>query len=65
VLQLKREPSRPYDTRIEVWLDPARQHLPVRARFTVLPGGTPLELALQAVEDAPAPHLETGAAAPR
>ncbi len=24
--------DRPYDTRVEVWLDPARQHLPVRAR---------------------------------
>ena len=29
-LQLRREPTRPYDTRVEVWLDPQRQHLPVR-----------------------------------
>jgi hypothetical protein len=30
-LRLLREPSRPFDTRAEVWLDPARGHLPVRA----------------------------------
>jgi Protein of unknown function (DUF3108) len=45
-LRLQREPTRPYDTRIEVWLDPQRQHLPVRARFTTLPGGSALELLL-------------------
>ena len=61
-LHLKREPTRPYDTRVEVWLDPARQHLPVRALLTTLPGGQPLQLEL-----APAPdsELEIGAAAPR
>ena len=47
-LLLRREPTRPYDTRVEVWLDPQRQHLPVRARFTTLPGGTALELLLAA-----------------
>ena len=62
-LQLRREPTRPYDTRVEVWLDPARGHLPVRARFTTLPGGTPLELTLLAAEAAA--HLETARAAPR
>ena len=41
-LHLQREPTRPYDTRVEVWLDPARQHLPVRVVFTTLPGGQPL-----------------------
>jgi hypothetical protein len=45
-LLLRREPTRPYDTRVEVWLDPQRQHLPVRARFTTLPGGSVLELLL-------------------
>jgi hypothetical protein len=45
-LRLQREPTRPYDTRVEVWLDPQRQHLPVRARFTTLPGGSALELLL-------------------
>ncbi len=40
-----REPRKPHDTAVEVWLDPARQHLPVRAR---LGGeGEALELLLQ------------------
>lgn len=30
-LHLRREPRQPYDTGVEVWLDPARHHLPVRA----------------------------------
>lgn len=30
-LHLRREPRGPYDTRVEVWLDPARHHLPLRA----------------------------------
>jgi hypothetical protein len=30
-LRARREPRQRYDTRIEVWLDPARHHLPVRA----------------------------------
>jgi hypothetical protein len=32
-LHLHREPQRPYDTRVDVWLDPARHHLPVRVRL--------------------------------
>jgi hypothetical protein len=47
-LHLTREPRRPYDTQVEAWLDPARHHLPVRARLTVLPGGETLELSLAA-----------------
>ena len=43
---LRREPTRPYDTRVEVWLDPAREHLPVRARFTTVPGGVPPQMDL-------------------
>ena len=46
-LRLTREPRRPYDTQVEVWMDPAQHHLPVRARLTVLPGGETLELLLQ------------------
>ncbi len=34
-LYLQREPRRAYDTGGEVWLDPARHHLPVRVRLTV------------------------------
>ena len=60
-LQLRREPTRPYDTRVEVWLDPARQHLPVRAVFTTLPGGEPLQLELAALDRG----LEIDAGAPR
>jgi hypothetical protein len=43
-VRLTREPRRPYDTQVEVWMDPAQHHLPVRARLTVLPGGETLEL---------------------
>jgi hypothetical protein len=32
-LRLRREPRRPYDTLVEVWLDPARHHLPARVRL--------------------------------
>ena len=57
-LHLRREPTRPYDTRVEVWLDPAREHLPVRVVFTTVPGGAPLQMEL-------ADALEFGGAAPR
>lgn len=44
-LKLLREPRRPYDTKVEVWLDPARHYLPVRARLTDA-NGDPFELQL-------------------
>jgi hypothetical protein len=44
---LVREPEHPYDLRIEVWLDPARGHWPLRLRQTQVPGGEPLEWALR------------------
>lgn len=47
-LRLTREPRRPYDTQVEVWLDPARHHLPVRARLSTPPAGETLELLLTA-----------------
>ena len=46
-LLLQREPQRPYDTRVDVWLDPARHHLPARARLTSMPSGDALELSLR------------------
>ena len=52
-LLLRREASRPYDTRVEVWLDPQRQHLPVRLRFTTVPDGQPTELRLSEAVAAP------------
>jgi hypothetical protein len=33
-LHLRREPRKPYDTRAELWLDPARSHLPMRVRLS-------------------------------
>ena len=47
-LLLRREPRRPYDQRVEVWLDPARHHLPVQLRLTPLPGGRAMDLQLRA-----------------
>jgi len=32
-VHLQREAQHPYDTRVDVWLDPARHHLPVRLRL--------------------------------
>ena len=32
-VHLRRETQRPFDTRVDVWLDPARHHLPVRVRL--------------------------------
>lgn len=34
-LRLRREPRKPFDTLGEIWLDPARSHLPVRVRLSV------------------------------
>jgi hypothetical protein len=48
-LRLVHESERAHDTRVEVWLDPARGHLPLRARLTQPEGGAPLELALEGV----------------
>jgi hypothetical protein len=37
-VHLTREPTQPYDQRIELWLAPAAGHLPVGLRFTPVPG---------------------------
>jgi hypothetical protein len=34
LLRLRREARRPFDTTVEVWLDPARHHFPVKLRFS-------------------------------
>lgn len=39
-----REPARPYDQRVEVWLAPTVAELPVGLRWTTVPGGEPLSL---------------------
>ncbi len=46
-VKLVREPREPYDTRVEVWLDPARDHLPVQARLGSGRGDDTLELTLK------------------
>jgi Protein of unknown function (DUF3108) len=42
-LWLLREPQHPYDLRVEVWLDPARDFWPLRVRQTQIPGGEATE----------------------
>ena len=42
-----REPGGPYDTRVEVWLAPSRQYLPVRLRTGAIEGASPLEMTLE------------------
>lgn len=46
-LLLRREPRKPFDTRVEVWLDPSRHHLPARLRLTQAGGGDGLEFLLK------------------
>jgi hypothetical protein len=41
-----RELRRPQDARVEVWVDPARQYLPVRVRLGLQGSDSPLELTL-------------------
>jgi Protein of unknown function (DUF3108) len=45
-LKFIREPRKPNDTQAEVWLDPARHHLPVRSRIGNPPDGEVLDLRL-------------------
>jgi Protein of unknown function (DUF3108). len=52
-LKLSRQPRKKYDTRVELWLDPARHHLPVRVRLSAAGGGEALEMALESEERAP------------
>lgn len=47
-LHLVREPRRPYDTQVQVWLDPQRHHLPVQVLLRVRATGDGTELRLQA-----------------
>lgn len=46
-LRFQREPRGPHDTGVEVWLDPARHHLPVRATMRNGGDGEALELRLR------------------
>ena len=46
-IHLVREPRRPYDTQVQVWLDPARHHLPVQAFLMVRATGVGTEFRLR------------------
>ncbi|MCD2338867.1 DUF3108 domain-containing protein [Ideonella azotifigens] len=59
--RLVREPQRPYDQRIEVWLARERDMLPAQLRFTTVPGENSLTLTLL---DGLPPPAETSASAP-
>ncbi len=37
-----RQPLRPYDSRVDLWLQPAAPHWPLALQWQVLPGGEPL-----------------------
>jgi hypothetical protein len=52
-IRFRREPRGPYDTTVEVWLDPQRHHLPVRATFRAGPNDDGLELHLQDMDTPP------------
>jgi hypothetical protein len=47
-LKLVRDARRPRETQVELWLDPARGHLPLRARLSQPEGGAVMELRLEA-----------------
>ena len=46
-LLMRREPRKPFDTLVEVWLDPARHHLPARLKLSIAGGGDSLEFLLK------------------
>jgi hypothetical protein len=46
-LRLLREARKPHDVQVDVWLDPAHGHIPLRAVLAQPEGGTPLELRWQ------------------
>lgn len=48
-LHLKREPRRPYDTQVQVWLDPARHYLPAKTLLLVRASGEGTEFQLRQV----------------
>ncbi len=52
-LLLLREPRKPFDTRVEIWLDPERHHLPVRVKLTLAQSGEGNEFVLRQLAFAP------------
>ena len=45
-VHLHREPQRAFDTRVDIWLDPARHHLPVRLRMQTRAAGESTDFVL-------------------
>jgi hypothetical protein len=52
-LHLRREAQRPYDTEVDVWLDPQRHHLPVRLLMRGRPDAAATEWRMQAFSPVP------------
>lgn len=52
-LKFMREPREPYDTQVQVWIDPARHYLPVRATQKSGPNDDGFELRLQSADPPP------------
>jgi hypothetical protein len=52
-LKFTRQARRPHDTQVEIWLDPARAYLPLRASLTQPDGGAPFELRQAPDREAP------------
>jgi hypothetical protein len=52
-VHLRREPRGPYDTQVDVWLDPARHYLPARAHLLVGPTGDGTEFLLEGLVEPP------------
>jgi hypothetical protein len=52
-LKFVREPREPYDTQVQVWIDPAQHYLPVRATQKSGSNDEGFELRLQSVEAHP------------
>jgi hypothetical protein len=52
-IRFRREPRGPYDTTVEVWLDPQRHHLPVRATLRAGANDDGLDLRLQDIDVPP------------
>jgi hypothetical protein len=50
LLHLVREPDRPYDLRVEVWLAAAIHHFPVALRLSTPPGQWSFDLRLESVD---------------
>ena len=52
-LKFVREPREPYDTQVQVWVDPLQHYLPVRATQKSGPNDEGFELRLQSIETGP------------